>query len=160
MLLHCLTVRETFLVAAKLRLPGSVTAAEKVQVVEAVISELGLVKAANTKIGNSCAPSGHHVISTGNVPFVPALPLVPCLVPRKAAFRSSRPLLQHRVYRLSALLSSQAIPNAVPIIHDCNPVIEQWRTYSSRVACRFVRGVSGGERKRCNIGVEMMSNPR
>ena len=55
MLLHCLTVRETFLVAAKLRLPGSVATAEKEQVVEQVIQELGLVKAANTKIGNSCA---------------------------------------------------------------------------------------------------------
>ena len=61
-LLHCLTVRETFLVAAKLRLPGSVPTAEKEAVVEAVIQELGLVKAANTKIGNSCARR-HAVLS-------------------------------------------------------------------------------------------------
>jgi len=61
-LLHCLTVRETFLVAAKLRLPGSVPTAEKEQVVEQVIQELGLVKAANTKIGNSCALTAAHML--------------------------------------------------------------------------------------------------
>ena len=61
MLLHCLTVRETFLVAAKLRLPGSVSAKEKEEVVQAVVQELGLVKAAETKIGNAC---GYYAGST------------------------------------------------------------------------------------------------
>ncbi len=62
--------------AADLRLPKSVPAAKKAQVVEDVIAELGLAKAANTWIGNE-----------------------------------------------------------------------------------IVRGVSGGERKRTNIGVELLSNP-
>lgn len=71
-----LSVRETLRVAADLRLPSSVPAAKKAQVVDDVIAELGLAKAANTWIGNE-----------------------------------------------------------------------------------IVRGVSGGERKRTNIGVELLSNP-
>lgn len=71
-----LSVRETLRVAADLRLPASVPAAKKAQVVDDVIAELGLAKAANTWIGNE-----------------------------------------------------------------------------------IVRGVSGGERKRTNIGVELLSNP-
>jgi len=68
-LLHCLTVRETFLVAAKLRLPGSVPTAEKEQVVEQVIQELGLVKAGNTKIGNSCALTSSPHVDPVMVPY-------------------------------------------------------------------------------------------
>ena len=54
MLLHNLSVRETFMVAAKLRLPSSMAAKDKVQVVEDIISELGLAQAADTHIGG-CA---------------------------------------------------------------------------------------------------------
>lgn len=71
-----LTVRETLRVAADLRLPSSVPASVKGQVVDDVIAELGLAKAADTWIGND-----------------------------------------------------------------------------------IVRGISGGEKKRTTIGVEMMSNP-
>ncbi|KAK9828718.1 hypothetical protein WJX72_001697 [[Myrmecia] bisecta] len=75
-LFHNLTVWETFMVAAQLRLPQSMSKQAKLMVVRDVIAELGLAKCANTYIGNA-----------------------------------------------------------------------------------MVRGVSGGERKRANIGVEMMSNP-
>lgn len=44
-------VRETFTVAANLRLPRKMSAAEKQAVVDAIITELGLAKAANTRIG-------------------------------------------------------------------------------------------------------------
>merc|ERR1711871_455641 len=46
------TVFETLLFAAQLRLPASVSLAEKKQRVERVIAELGLVDARNTLIGN------------------------------------------------------------------------------------------------------------
>jgi len=51
-LLHTLTVRETLTYAAQLRLPSSVSAKEKKQLVEDVILELGLKEAADTRIGN------------------------------------------------------------------------------------------------------------
>lgn len=51
-LLHTLTVRETLTYAAQLRLPSSVTQAERKQLVEQVILELGLKEAADTRIGN------------------------------------------------------------------------------------------------------------
>lgn len=54
-LLHNLTVRETFIIAAKLRLPPAMGWAAKQQVVEDIITELGLSKAANTQIG-TCQP--------------------------------------------------------------------------------------------------------
>ncbi|KAK9806141.1 hypothetical protein WJX72_003105 [[Myrmecia] bisecta] len=75
-LFHNLTVWETFMVAAQLRLPQSMSKEGRVLVVRNVIAELGLSKCVNTYIGNAA-----------------------------------------------------------------------------------MRGVSGGERKRANIGVEMMSNP-
>ncbi|KAL4452063.1 hypothetical protein ABPG75_007725 [Micractinium tetrahymenae] len=71
-----LTVRETFRFAANIRLPATISRETRMQLVEDVISELALGKAADTFVGNA-----------------------------------------------------------------------------------FVRGVSGGERKRCNIGVELLSNP-
>jgi ABC-type glutathione transport system ATPase component len=46
-----LQVRETFEVAASLRLPRSVSRDEKKAIVDAIITELGLRKAANTQIG-------------------------------------------------------------------------------------------------------------
>ncbi|RSL48912.1 hypothetical protein CEP53_009379 [Fusarium sp. AF-6] len=52
-LLPTLTVRETLRYAADLRLPSSVTARERCELVEDVINELGLQKCANTRIGNS-----------------------------------------------------------------------------------------------------------
>ena len=51
-LLHTLTVRETLRYAAQLRLPSSVTQAERKQLVEEVIAELSLKEAADTRIGN------------------------------------------------------------------------------------------------------------
>ncbi|KAF1931515.1 P-loop containing nucleoside triphosphate hydrolase protein [Didymella exigua CBS 183.55] len=51
-LLPTLTVRETLTYAAQLRLPASVTQAERKQLVEEVIAELSLKEAAETRIGN------------------------------------------------------------------------------------------------------------
>jgi ABC-type multidrug transport system ATPase subunit len=51
-LLPTLTVRETLSYAAQLRLPSSVTQAERKQLVEEVILELSLKEAADTRIGN------------------------------------------------------------------------------------------------------------
>nr|GMD75774.1 ABC transporter G family member 25 [Ipomoea batatas] len=48
-----LTVRETLVFCARLRLPGSLTREEKTAVADAVIAELGLMKCENTIIGNS-----------------------------------------------------------------------------------------------------------
>ncbi len=50
-LLSCLTVRETFTVAARLRLPSSVDRAEREKLVEQVITELGLSDVADTFVG-------------------------------------------------------------------------------------------------------------
>ncbi len=47
-----LTVRETLLYSARLRLPSSVPTKEKIFRVEALMSELGLSHVANTRIGN------------------------------------------------------------------------------------------------------------
>ncbi|KAL8833210.1 MAG: hypothetical protein Q9170_004405, partial [Blastenia crenularia] len=52
-LVPTLTVRETLLYAAELRLPPPTTAKERQQVVEDVILELGLKECANTRIGNN-----------------------------------------------------------------------------------------------------------
>jgi ABC-type multidrug transport system ATPase subunit len=51
-LLPTLTVRETLTYAAQLRLPSSVTQAERKRLVEEVIAELSLKEAAETRIGN------------------------------------------------------------------------------------------------------------
>jgi ABC-type multidrug transport system ATPase subunit len=51
-LLPTLTVRETLMYAAQLRLPSSVSQAERKQLVEEVILELSLKEAADTRIGN------------------------------------------------------------------------------------------------------------
>lgn len=52
-LLPTLTVRETLLYAAELRLPPSTSTEERYRVVEEVILELGLKECANTRIGNN-----------------------------------------------------------------------------------------------------------
>ena len=52
-LLPTLTVRETLTYAAQLRLPSSVDAKERKQLVEEVILELSLKEAADTRIGNN-----------------------------------------------------------------------------------------------------------
>ena len=48
-----LTVRETLSTVAKLRLPSSMSEAERSELVEGVIDELGLTKAADTPVGNA-----------------------------------------------------------------------------------------------------------
>ncbi|XP_019181302.1 PREDICTED: ABC transporter G family member 25-like [Ipomoea nil] len=48
-----LTVRETLVFCARLRLPASLTTKEKTAVADAVIAELGLMKCENTIIGNT-----------------------------------------------------------------------------------------------------------
>lgn len=52
-LIPTLTVKETLLYAAELRLPPPTTAAERLLVVEDIILELGLKECANTRIGNN-----------------------------------------------------------------------------------------------------------
>lgn len=52
-LLHTLTVRETLMYAAQLRLPSSVSQAERKKLVEEVILELSLKEAADTRIGDN-----------------------------------------------------------------------------------------------------------
>ncbi|KAL8907211.1 MAG: hypothetical protein Q9171_005944 [Xanthocarpia ochracea] len=52
-LVPTLTVRETLIYAAELRLPPPTTADERCRVVEDVILELGLKECANTRIGNN-----------------------------------------------------------------------------------------------------------
>lgn len=47
-----LTVRETFEFAARMRLPSDVSTETKQSVVDSIISELGLSKASDTRIGN------------------------------------------------------------------------------------------------------------
>ena len=68
-LFHNLSVRETFMVAALLRLPRDMPLPAKHHVVDAVIQELGLAKAADTHIGagvhsqESADPAcGEHVV--------------------------------------------------------------------------------------------------
>ena len=51
-LLPYLTVRETLLYAARLRLPPSLSHARKTMLVDSVIAELGLVECAHTIVGN------------------------------------------------------------------------------------------------------------
>jgi ABC-type multidrug transport system ATPase subunit len=51
-LIPTLTIRETLMYAADLRLPASVSKEERRQLVEEVILELGLKEAADTRIGN------------------------------------------------------------------------------------------------------------
>ncbi len=51
MLLSALTVRETLMYSALLRLPSSISYSEKKKRVDAVISELGLMKVADVQIG-------------------------------------------------------------------------------------------------------------
>ncbi|KAJ4317288.1 hypothetical protein N0V84_007424 [Fusarium piperis] len=68
-LLPALTVRETLRYAAGLRLPSSVTARERCELVQDVINELGLQKCANTRIGNSqkrgCSGGERRRVSIG-----------------------------------------------------------------------------------------------
>ncbi|RSL82208.1 hypothetical protein CEP51_005304 [Fusarium floridanum] len=68
-LLPTLTVRETLRYAADLRLPSSITARERYELVEDVINELGLQKCANTRIGNSqkrgCSGGERRRVSIG-----------------------------------------------------------------------------------------------
>lgn len=52
-LIPTLTVKETLLYAAELRLPPPTTSAERLLVVEDIILELGLKECANTRIGNN-----------------------------------------------------------------------------------------------------------
>lgn len=52
-LIPTLTVRETLLYSAELRLPSSTTAEERVKVVEEVILQLGLKECADTRIGDN-----------------------------------------------------------------------------------------------------------
>ena len=60
-LIPTLTVRETLLYSAKLRLPTSTTHEELVKTVEEVILQLGLKECANTRIGDN----GHKGCSGG-----------------------------------------------------------------------------------------------
>lgn len=50
-LLSCLTVRETFTTAAQLRLPSSISKAERNAVVDQLLTELGLSDVADTYVG-------------------------------------------------------------------------------------------------------------
>ena len=52
LLFHTLTVKETIDLAADLRLPRKMSKAERTHRVDMVISELGLRKCADTRIGN------------------------------------------------------------------------------------------------------------
>lgn len=52
-LIPTLTVKETLLYAAELRLPPPTTSAERLMIVENIILELGLKECANTRIGNN-----------------------------------------------------------------------------------------------------------
>jgi ABC-type multidrug transport system ATPase subunit len=52
LLFHTLSVRETIQLAADLRLPRTMTKAERLERVNLVIAELGLRKCEGTKIGN------------------------------------------------------------------------------------------------------------
>jgi ATP-binding cassette, subfamily G (WHITE), member 2 len=47
-----LTVKETFAFAARMRLPAAVSSESRNALVDGIISELGLAKAADTRIGN------------------------------------------------------------------------------------------------------------
>ncbi|KAJ3981793.1 P-loop containing nucleoside triphosphate hydrolase protein [Lentinula detonsa] len=58
LLLPSLTVRETLLYAAALRLPSRVTATERRNLVEEIILELGLKECANTQVGNGASHRG------------------------------------------------------------------------------------------------------
>ena len=57
-LLPSLTVRETLLYAASLRLPSSTTSQQRNQLVEEVILELGLKECANTRVGDGLKKGG------------------------------------------------------------------------------------------------------
>ena len=57
-LLPCLTVRETLLYAASLRLPSSTTFQQRKQLVEEVIRELGLKECADTQVGDGIKKGG------------------------------------------------------------------------------------------------------
>ena len=53
LLFHTLTVKETLVLAAHLRLPREFTHAQRMEKVDEVVSELGLRKCVDTRIGNA-----------------------------------------------------------------------------------------------------------
>jgi hypothetical protein len=60
-------------VAARLRLPRKVSKDEKKGIVDAIITELGLQKAANTRIGEAQAPNPVPSLDTGMPGYVTTL---------------------------------------------------------------------------------------
>jgi ABC-type multidrug transport system ATPase subunit len=51
-LLHTLTVRETLLYTAELRLPASMLQSRRLEIVDDVIGQLGLINVRNSKVGD------------------------------------------------------------------------------------------------------------
>ena len=74
-------------------------------------------------------------------------------------------LLCKATLRPLACLCTAAVPRAaaahctVQVVDDIITELGLAKAAGTFIGNAFVRGVSGGERKRCNIGVELLSNP-
>ncbi|CAI6001320.1 unnamed protein product, partial [Closterium sp. NIES-64] len=136
-----LTVWETLQTAAMLRLPSTTPKAQRLQLAESIIAELGLSKARNTPIGNEMirgVSGGERKRTNIAVEMLsnPSLVFLVCVLP------STTPKAQ-RLQLAESIIAELGLSKArnMPIGNE------------------MIRGVSGGERKRTNIAVEMLSNP-
>jgi len=183
-----LTVRENLQFSAALRLPKTYSHTDRQLVVEEVIRELGLTQCASTKVRTqyysvcmtphlSLHPQSHSYTHThsSSLSLTQALTLplhlhrhnashsifhshtLPCTLPQYTLTHSftvtlslTRSLTHTDTHLYSHIPSHSHSHSHCSHPHPCPPL---------QIGNQYTRGVSGGERKRTGIGMELVISP-